>query len=149
MTDVLFYHLERMPLNQVLPGLLEKTLDKGWRAIVQVASEERLEALDSLLWTYKDSSFLAHGTYKDGQDEKHPIFLAKGGGNPNKADVVFFVDGTTREDISSFERAVYLFDGHDDQAVEQARGYYKAAKNSGYQVTYWQQDEQGRWRNKA
>jgi len=148
-TEVLFYHLERVQLAQVLPGLLEKTLERGWRALVQVASEQRLDALDSLLWTYSDSSFLAHGTYKDGQEASHPIFLTNEEINPNEASVAFFVDGTTREDLLPFERAVYLFDGHDDHAVEQARGYYKAAKDNGHQVTYWQQDEQGRWRKKA
>ena len=56
MTDVLFYHLERTTLEKVLPGLLEKSLERGWRAVVQATTEERIEALDSLLWTFNDSS---------------------------------------------------------------------------------------------
>jgi len=148
-TDVLFYHLERIPLTQVLPGLLERTRERGWRAIVQVASEQRLEALDTLLWTYKDNSFLAHGTYKDGQEDSHPIFLTKEENNPNSADVAFFIDGTTRKDLSVFERAVYLFDGNSDEDVEKARKYFKDAKNNDYEVTYWRQDEQGKWLKKA
>ena len=48
MTDVLFYHLERTTLEKVLPGLLEKSLERGWRAVVQATTEERIEALDSL-----------------------------------------------------------------------------------------------------
>ena len=43
-TEALFYHLERHPLEVVLPQLLLRTLERGWRAVVQAGSEERLEA---------------------------------------------------------------------------------------------------------
>ena len=66
MADIWFYHLMRQPLERVLPPLLEKSLERGWRAVVQTASEERLRALDDHLWTYSDESFLAHGTAGDG-----------------------------------------------------------------------------------
>ena len=45
MADVLFYHLEARPLEAVIPQLLEKTLERGWRAVVEVGSTERAEAL--------------------------------------------------------------------------------------------------------
>ena len=61
MADVLFYHLERQPLERVLPVLLEKTLERGWRAAVQTASQAYAEALDGHLWTYREDSFLPHG----------------------------------------------------------------------------------------
>ena len=64
MTEVLFYHLQNMPLERVLPPLLEKSLERGWRVVVQTASEERADALDSHLWTYRDDSFLPHGTWR-------------------------------------------------------------------------------------
>src|SRR5690349_11599483 len=35
MTDILFYHLERQPLDRVLPQLLERTLERGWRAVIE------------------------------------------------------------------------------------------------------------------
>ena len=49
MTDVLFYHLETRPLETVLPDLLNRSLAKGWRAVVQIGSDDRLEALDAHL----------------------------------------------------------------------------------------------------
>jgi len=61
MPDVLFYHLENQPLERVLPILLEKTLERGWRAVIEVGSSQRAEALDTALWTFRDDSFLAHG----------------------------------------------------------------------------------------
>ena len=65
MTEILFYHLERQALDAVLPALLERTLERGWRAVVQSGSAERVTALDQLLWTYRADSFLAHGSPRD------------------------------------------------------------------------------------
>ena len=93
MTEVLFYHLERRPLEQVLPQLLEKTLERGWRAVVQTGSEERAEALSQSLWTYRDEAFLPHGSAADGHEEMQPVFLTPEDVNPNGAQIRFFVDG--------------------------------------------------------
>lgn len=148
-TEVLFYHLERAPLERVLPDLLERTLSRGWRAVVQAGSDERVDALDTLLWTYADESFLPHGTIKDGPPERQPIFLTSSEMNPNSATVRFFVDGATAGDLSSYERAVYLFDGRDEAMVAQARKHWTTAKEAGHAVTYWQQSERGKWEKKA
>ena len=43
MAEVLFYHLETRPLEAVMPLLLEKTLERGWRAVVEVGSRERAD----------------------------------------------------------------------------------------------------------
>ena len=106
-TEVYFYHLERRTLEEVLPTLLERSLERGWRAAVQAASEERVEALDTLLWTYREESFLAHGTARDGHVEAHPIYLTSGGDNPNGAQVRFLVDGAELDDASPYTRVVY------------------------------------------
>ena len=148
-TEVYFYHLERRTLEDVLPNLLERSLDRGWRAAVQAASEERVEALDTLLWTYREESFLAHGTARDGHVEAHPIYLTSGSDNPNDAQVRFLVDGAELDDASPYVRVVYLFDGRDDVAVVQARTEWQKAKAQGFRVSYLQQDEQGRWQQKA
>lgn len=147
--EVLFYHLERQPLEKVLPSLLEKTLERGWTAVVQSGSQERLEALDLALWTYKDESFLAHGTEKDGFAADQPVLLTCSEANPNGAGVRFMVDGAETQTFSGYQRIVYLFDGHEAEAVERARAQWKAAKAAGCPVTYWQQTDSGRWEKKA
>lgn len=147
--EVLFYHLERAPLDRVLPGLLEKTLQRGWRAVVQAGSKERLEALDTLLWTYADDSFLPHGTARDGFAEQQPVFLTTGGDNPNGATVRFLVDGAEIPDVSGYARVVYIFSGRDGDALAQARVEWKRVKSAGHSATYWQQSEQGRWEKKG
>ena len=149
MPEVLFYQLERQSLDRVLPGLLEKTLERGWRAVVQAGGEERLEALDALLWTYRDESFLPHGTVRDGFAAEQPVFLTTGEDNPNGAGVRFLVDGADCGELGGYGRVVYLFDGRDEDARAKAREQWKAAKNAGFTVTYWQQNERGGWEKKA
>lgn len=151
-SEALFYHLELKPLGEVLPTLLERTLERGWRAVVQVGSRERLEALDTHLWTYREDSFLAHGTAKDAMPERQPIFLTTGAENPNGAQVRFLVDGAEpAADLKAGEyaRLVLMFDGHDSDAIAAARRHWKALKEMGLALTYWQQAESGRWEKKA
>jgi DNA polymerase-3 subunit chi len=149
MTEVLFYHLEHQPLERVLPSLVERTLTRGWRAVVQAGSEERVAALDTLLWTYAEDSFLPHGTQRDGNPGEQPVYLTAGEGNPNAATVRFLVDGAEIGDLAGYERIVYLFDGHDAEAVARARTQWKAVKEAGCEATYWQQSPEGRWEKRA
>jgi DNA polymerase-3 subunit chi len=147
--EVYFYHLERRSLEEVLPTLLELSLKRGWRAAVQAASEERVEALNTLLWTYREESFLPHGTARDGHPSAHPIYLTAGDDNPNAAHVRFLVDGAVLTDVSPYTRVAYVFDGRDEEAVARARAEWQAAKAKGHAVSYWQQNQEGRWQQKA
>lgn len=150
MTEVLFYHLQRQPLERVLPALLEKSLERGWRVVVQAASDERIDALDALLWTYRDDTFLPHGTAREQEVAEQPVLLTTGDDNPNGASVRFLIDGAAvPTDAGSYERIVLLFDGEDEEAVAAARARWGEAKAQGFAVTYWQPDEQGRWVKKA
>lgn len=150
MTEVLFYHLQNQPVERVLPPLLEKSVERGWRVVVQTASEERADALDSHLWTYRDDSFLPHGTWRDRDAAEQPIILAVDGGNPNQASVRFLIDcADLPQDASAYERLVLVFNGEDDDATAAARAAWSDSKARGFAVTYWQPDEQGRWQRKA
>jgi DNA polymerase III subunit chi len=149
-TEILFYHMQRRPLESVLPSLLEKSLERGWRAAVQAATEERLQALDDGLWTFSDESFLPHGTDRDPDAAGQPVVLTLRETNPNGASIRFLVDGAALpEDAGAYQRIVILFDGTDQDALLHARDQWRGAKEAGHAVAYWQQDESGRWRKKA
>jgi DNA polymerase-3 subunit chi len=150
MTEILFYHLQRQPLERVLPTLLEKSIERGWRVVVQAASEERAEALDAHLWTFRDDSFLPHGTWREGEAREQPILLTVHDDNPNGATVRFLLDGVALPaDVAAYDRIVLLFDGEDPDAVDAARARWSEAKQNGFAVTYWQPDDTGRWQRKA
>ncbi len=150
MTEILFYHLQGQKLEGVLPTLLEKSIARGWRAVVQGASEERMEALDAYLWTYRDDGFLPHGTWRESEAAMQPVLLTVNDDNPNAAQVRFLLDGAgVPADAGAYARIVLLFDGEDEEAVAAARAQWTEAKTKGFEATYWQPDEQGRWVKQA
>jgi len=149
MTEVLFYHLQNMSVENVLPPLLEKSLERGWRVVVQSTSQERTEALDAHLWTYSDDSFLPHATSHASDADGQPIILSAGEANPNGANVRFLVDNAALPaDTDRYERVVLVFNGDDAEALDSARQAWKDCKARGFDVTYWQTDERGRWQRR-
>jgi DNA polymerase-3 subunit chi len=150
MTEVLFFHLQRQPLDKVLPILLVRSRERGWRALVKAGSEERLEALDELLWTYADDSFLPHGTDREPAPAGQPILLTLGDANPNGANVLFLVEGAAMPaDTGGYKRVTLLFDGADEDAVAAARATWGEVKRAGHEASYWQESPAGRWEKKA
>jgi DNA polymerase-3 subunit chi len=146
LSEVFFYHLQRQPLEAVLPRLLDKSRERGWRALVRVGSDERLSALDDHLWTYADESFLPHGSDKEADPQEHPILLTTGDVNRNGAAILFLVAGApVPADISAYDRVMYLLDGSDEEAVAGARSTFRTLREAGHDLSYWQQDEEGRW----
>ena len=128
--------------------LLEKTLEAGKRALVLAGSEERVEALAGLLWTYAQGAWLPHGTERDGAPEDQPVWLATADENANAAQFLFLTDGATSDRVAEFERCFELFDGKDPDTVEAARLRWKAYGDGGHDLTYWRQTEAGGWEKK-
>lgn len=148
MTDIGFYHLTRIGLDQALPRLLERTLASGQRAMVRCPDEQRMAALDQALWLCPEPAWLPHGTQADGDAALQPIWLTTEDTAPNGARFLFLVDGAAPPDLSAFDRVFDLFDGKDEAAVAAARARWKAAKQAGHALTYWQQGPRG-WQKKA
>lgn len=149
MARIGFYHLVRQPLEQVLPKLLEKALDSGARAVVLVGSEERLRFLDERLWTYRDDSWLPHGGRAAGDPVLQPVYLTTTEENPNDATILVACDGAQPHSLEGWARCLDLFDGNDPDAVEAARRRWKAWKDQGHELIYYQQGENGGWQEKA
>jgi DNA polymerase-3 subunit chi len=150
MTETFFYHLERRTLEEVLPGLVEKSLERGWRALIRTDSAERSEALDTLLWTYDEQSFLPHAQMGDGDAARQKVLITMEEENPNAAAILFCVGGAPPSDWSDarhadLARIVLLFEGRDGAALAGARQAWKAATASGHAVTYWKEAPSGKF----
>src|SRR5260370_14465386 len=149
MTEVLFYHLQNMSLESVLPSLLEKSLERGWRVVVQSTSQERADALDAHLWTYRDDSFLPHATWLARDAPDQPIVLVVEEANPNRANVRVLIDNAALPaDSHAYHRVVLVFNGDDGEALALARGAWTDCKARGFEGTYWQPDDGGRWQRR-
>ena len=130
--------------------LLEKSLERGWRVAVQASSQERIEALDQYLWTFREDSFLPHATDRDGDVALQPVLLTLSADNRNAAQVRFLIDGVPMPaDAASYLRIISIFDGEDLEAVAAERARWSDSKAKGFDVTYWQADPQGRWQRQA
>jgi DNA polymerase III subunit chi len=148
MTETLFYHLERRALEEVLPGLVEKSRARGWKALIRADTAERADAIDTLLWTYDDQSFLAHAQSGDGEVARQPVLITVEEGNPNSAQIFFYVGGAMPGDwqsLGELARIVLLFDGRDDAALQAARAACKEARGAGHDVTYWKEMPSGKF----
>ena len=152
--EIFFYHLQTQPLEKGLPKLLELSLERGWQVVLQTRTEEKCNALNDLLWTFSEESFLPHGTARDGDAEFQPIYLTHGAENPNGAQIRFFDEGAQILSALSgadepYERIVLMFNGNDDAELQDARAQWKALKETGAALSYYQQTDEGRWEKKA
>ncbi len=151
MTRVDFYHLQKTPLEQVLPKLCEKAYSSGNKIKVLLGVEERIEFINTLLWTYNEESFLPHGSKKDGFIEEQPIFISSQTKNENNANLLILADNAYPDlsFLTNFERVLNIFDASDEFALEQARNYWKQIKNLNYELHYWQQNDNGSFEQKV
>ena len=149
MTEILFYHLTEQRPEDVLPGFLEKTLERGSKAAVQCGTEGFRDSLDESLWTFSETSFIGHSTDEGEFAAAQPVILTVASSNPNAADVRFLVDGAIPPDLTLYKRAVLLFDGHDEGQKADARESWTKLKAEGHDVTYWQQNADRRWEKRG
>ena len=147
MAEIRFYHLTERPLEAVLPVMLERSLARGWRAVVRGTDPARLEALSHALWTWRDESFLAHGTPADGAAQRQPIWLCCERTNPNRANALFLIDSADADagELGAMELSAILFDGLDAAAIERARAQWRMVCEAGLTAVYWAQDQRGAW----
>lgn len=146
----MFYHLTRQPLEATLPMLVERALGQGWRVAVRGRDPARLDWLDGKLWQGAAESFLAHGRAGGPHDALQPVLLTTEETLPNGAVYLAAIDGAavSAREVAALERVCILFDGHDPDAVQQARGQWKALTDAGAVAEYWS-EEGGRWERKA
>ncbi|RCL01730.1 MAG: DNA polymerase III subunit chi [Candidatus Tokpelaia sp. JSC085] len=148
MRDAFFYHLTLLRLEDILPRLIERSLQRGWHVTVQFTTEKRRDAVDSLLWIWKSSSFIGHGTEQNKWPEEQPVFLTTGDANPNASQVRFCVEGARCAEPDSYERVVIMFDEQEVDQLARARQEWKSLKGRGYNLTYWQKTLNRKWKQK-
>jgi len=147
--EVWFYHLERTQLDQALPELLEKTLQRGWKALIRTPEPQRLDHLDGWLWAYREESFLPHGLADEPNAARQPVLLTGAEENVNGADALFLIDGAEAGELSPYQRCLVLFDGRDPAQVAVARERWTRLKGLGHPVSYWRQGAERGWEKQA
>jgi DNA polymerase-3 subunit chi len=147
--EVWFYHLERTALEAALPELLEKTLARGWRALVRAPDPDRIEQIDAWLWSWREDSFLPHGLAEEVHADRQPVLLTTGEANANDAQALFLIDRAEMGPLDGYERCILLFDGRDEVSLAKAREQWKAVKAAGHPASYWKQGAERGWEKQA
>jgi DNA polymerase-3 subunit chi len=150
MAEIRLYHLLTQPLERALPAILGKILSTDRRAYVRFPDIKQAKYFNDQLWTYSPDSFLPHGLSDGSHADKQPVLIGIQSENPNKAEVLVLCNQQEVPDnIAEFTLCCDFFDGQNDDAVSDARSRWKAYKDGGHTVSYWQQTESGSWEQKA
>jgi DNA polymerase-3 subunit chi len=145
MAELWFYHLEKAGVGDVLPGLLQKVLERGSRALIVVPDENAAASLDAALWTFREESFLPHGRDMAPHAPRQPVLISTETRNVNGADMLFCLGGADPGNPDGWNRVILMFEDSDETAKQGARSLWSAMKKSGNDVSYWKQTDQGRW----
>lgn len=127
---------------------MEKSVARGWKVVLQFAAEQVRDQIDGHLWTWREQSFLPHGVDGGEFDARQPILLTTSDANPNGANIRFLCAGADLDDLRSYERVVVMFDGHDNEQLQNARAQWRRFSGPDHQLTYWQQNGSGGWERK-
>ncbi len=148
MGNALFYHLTRSGPAQLLPMLIGKSLQAGWRVELRGRDRARQVALDESLW--QGEGFLPHGLAGGPHDDRQPVLLTVEGQEATNAPrclIALDGAGVTGPECARLERACVVFDGNDPSELERARGLWRALKEAGVTAEYWSEAD-GRWERK-
>lgn len=148
MGNVLFYHLTRSPAEQLLPVLIGKSLQAGWRVELRGTDPDRMDWLDRQLW--QGDGFLPHGLAGGPHDDRQPVLLTRPGQDAaNAPSCLMALDGVevAADEMAGLQRACILFDGGDGAAVARAREQWKTLTAAGVTAEYWS-EEDGSWQRK-
>jgi DNA polymerase III, chi subunit len=149
MTEIRFYHLQKSSLEDALPPLLSKAVESGKKVVLRLKDDQTVSRMNDHLWTFQPDSFLPHGSKKEGYSEHQPVYLTSQTENPNGASVLIYESGIEDIDHTVFDLCCQMLNGRDDTQVTQARTEWKALKDAGHSLTYWQQTAEGRWEEKS
>ena len=147
MSEIFFYKLKNSSSEIFLTSLIERSLENNWNSVVLLDNIERMEEINDFLWSYKDTSFLPHGSQNDKNSELHRVYLTCEEENPNDSDVIFSIDGLLIKNINLWQRCIYIFNEQNLKVVDQFNTYKKKIDQSQYVLKSFEQDINGKWIN--
>lgn len=148
MVDIRFYHMEQSTLDQALPVIAMKAWQSGSNVMIRVPDKREASRINDLLWTFRSDVFLPHGGDGDKNPDKQPIWVTANDDNVNDAKILILTHGCETEDVSKFDMVCEMLDGRVDSQISEARSRWKTYKADNHDLTYWQQDENGKWNKK-
>ncbi|MFM9889157.1 MAG: DNA polymerase III subunit chi [Rickettsiales bacterium] len=149
MTTIQFYHLLSTTPERAVPKLMEKALAGNHRVVMLLRDAEALKRMSDTLWSADASSFLPHGSSKEGRAADQPIYLTTADENPNHADLLCILNASAPAGLVEYARVLDMFDGSNESEVALARERWSAHKAAGHTLQYIKQQPGGGWKIEA
>ncbi len=134
MTRIDFYILDeggRSDRFHLACRITEKAWSSGHRVLIHTASLQDARYLDSLLWTFRERSFIPHGILGEAEPEANPVLIGHGTDAGDEEDVLVNLAPSVPEFFSKFERVIEPVDG--DAGMRNAsRERYRFYRDRGY-----------------
>ena len=140
--EIVFIVLNSAVKSRIVCDLAEKCYLNKQRIVIYTKSEEECEIIDSLLWTWKQQSFVPH-KYLDrlSKSQNEPIVLTTNIESAAGYDTVLLVDPLPMEIISQFSKVIDFAEKYDSQGIELSRKRYKLYKDQNYNIDTLQPGE--------
>ena len=78
-----------------------------------------------------------------------PILLSAETESAKGFDAVFLIGGADISEMEGVQRAMVMINGRSESDVTRERGRWKALKDAGADLSYYQQNSRGSWEKKA
>jgi DNA polymerase-3 subunit chi len=137
MTEIVLYSGVADPLI-FATRLTMQLYDEGRRVRVLTPNEEATEALDRLLWTHVQGSFVPHCRVSAAIAFDTPVWVDHAREHPGDAahaDVLLNLSVEAPEFIGRFKRVADVV-GVQEAAVQAGRSRFKKYKSDGYGITH-------------
>lgn len=109
--------------------IAEKAFNAGFKIHICTQDDLDTETLDTLLWTYRDRSFLPHEIFFDSHTDS-PITISTEFG-PADADMLINTSSKTPKNIEQFQRIAEIIDNQ-DKSIRAGRERYRFYREQGY-----------------
>ena len=108
----------------------EKAHQAGLRVHIQTNSENETEILDTLLWTFRDRSFVPHEIHAS-STLSCPVTIGTESG-PIEVEMLINVSTHTPVNIQHFQRIAEIID-HQSESIHAGRERYRFYREQGYE----------------
>jgi len=109
--------------------LLEKAWRHGHRVYVYCGDKQQAEALDELLWTFKDDSFIPHNLQGEGPEPPPAVQIGHSQEPRGYNDILMNLADSIPSFYTRFKRVIELV-SNDEAEKEQSRDHFRQYRSN-------------------
>lgn len=120
-------------IDLVACRLIEKAYQRGHRIFVYCANANDAAAMDELLWTYKDDSFIPHNLQGEGPTPPPPVQIGHEGTPQGFHDLLVNLAPIIPAFYTNFKRIIEIVGG-DEETKTVRREHYRLYRREGCEL---------------